>query len=467
MPTLPVGLTAPASRQGHASRTSATSPRRLPGQPRVRQRRHAPGARRAARPGVLRAAATRSGCGGGRRRCSPSAGTARSTTSTSCGRARSSWPRRSPPRRPSRSCTCRCRSRCRRWSRSARAALGLPEGFVFLLVYDFNSVLARKNPVGLIEAFLRAFPDPGEGARLVLKSINAERHPNEHDRVRIAAEGAPARAPARLLRLGRREERDDRGGRLLRLAAPLRGLRDHDGRGDAARQAGRRHRLLRQPRLHDDRRTRTSSTTSSRRSGPATARTRPRRSGPSPTSTTPRSCCARCSTTRRRRGAAARSAAADIRRAHSAEASGRAMEERLTRIRGTLPTDDFDPTGLARSEAAAAQELVRAGADAAGRRQPPAPRAARRRAAGDEAAHELRAAGRPRRHRRARCTSATRSSRSRAASRRSSPASATARPWCWRAARHRPPLRRARAERLHELTRQRRRAARRGGRRPS
>ena len=72
-----------------------------------------------------------------------------------------------------------------------REALGLPGGFVFLLVYDFASVLARKNPVGLIEAFLRAFPDPEEGARLVLKSINSERHPNEHDQVRLAAKGHP------------------------------------------------------------------------------------------------------------------------------------------------------------------------------------------------------------------------------------------------------------------------------------
>ena len=37
------------------------------------------------------------------------------------------------------------------------------------------------------------------------------------------------------------------------------------------------------------------------------------------------------------------------------------MQERLERIRGTLPTDDFDPTGLARQEAASAQELVQAG----------------------------------------------------------------------------------------------------------
>ncbi|HET6509490.1 MAG TPA: glycosyltransferase [Baekduia sp.] len=58
-----------------------------------------------------------------------------------------------------------------------RAAVGLPEGFVFLFSFDFNSVVARKNPAGLIEAFKRAFPEPREGVTLVLKSINGDRHP--------------------------------------------------------------------------------------------------------------------------------------------------------------------------------------------------------------------------------------------------------------------------------------------------
>ena len=43
--------------------------------------------------------------------------------------------------------------------------------FTFLFVFDYLSVLERKNPVGLVEAFVSAFPDPGE-ARLIIKSIN-------------------------------------------------------------------------------------------------------------------------------------------------------------------------------------------------------------------------------------------------------------------------------------------------------
>jgi glycosyltransferase involved in cell wall biosynthesis/2-polyprenyl-3-methyl-5-hydroxy-6-metoxy-1,4-benzoquinol methylase len=73
----------------------------------------------------------------------------------------------------------------------SRAELGLPEeGFLFLFVHDYHSTAARKNPVGLVEAFKRAFP-PGSGAKLVVKSINAENLPHEHDRVVLAAGDHP------------------------------------------------------------------------------------------------------------------------------------------------------------------------------------------------------------------------------------------------------------------------------------
>jgi glycosyltransferase involved in cell wall biosynthesis len=68
-----------------------------------------------------------------------------------------------------------------------RAQLGIPEeDFVFLYVHDYHSVAARKNPLGLIDAFRRAFP-AGSGAKLVLKSINSETRPREHERVVLAA----------------------------------------------------------------------------------------------------------------------------------------------------------------------------------------------------------------------------------------------------------------------------------------
>jgi glycosyltransferase involved in cell wall biosynthesis len=72
-----------------------------------------------------------------------------------------------------------------------RRELGFPEeGFVFLYLHDYHSVAARKNPTGLIEAFRRAFP-PGSGAKLVLKSINADTRPEEHERIVLAAGGHP------------------------------------------------------------------------------------------------------------------------------------------------------------------------------------------------------------------------------------------------------------------------------------
>ncbi len=65
----------------------------------------------------------------------------------------------------------------------ARRHLGLPPGFLFLFSYDFNSGFHRKNPLGLIDAYRKAF-SPGEGKRLVLKSINGHLHQAELDLVR-------------------------------------------------------------------------------------------------------------------------------------------------------------------------------------------------------------------------------------------------------------------------------------------
>jgi glycosyltransferase involved in cell wall biosynthesis len=55
-------------------------------------------------------------------------------------------------------------------SQVSRSDLGLPDGFTFLFTFDFISAL-RKNATAVVEAFTRAF-EPGEGASLVLKSIN-------------------------------------------------------------------------------------------------------------------------------------------------------------------------------------------------------------------------------------------------------------------------------------------------------
>jgi len=73
---------------------------------------------------------------------------------------------------------------------ASRAELGLPEGFLFLFAFDYGGVFERKNPLGVVEAFERAFP-AGSGAGLVIKCVGAGRHPGEHRRLLDAAAGRP------------------------------------------------------------------------------------------------------------------------------------------------------------------------------------------------------------------------------------------------------------------------------------
>lgn len=56
-----------------------------------------------------------------------------------------------------------------------RESIGLAEdSFVFLFTFDVHSTFARKNPLGVIEAFRRAFPasDRRDRVRLVIKALN-------------------------------------------------------------------------------------------------------------------------------------------------------------------------------------------------------------------------------------------------------------------------------------------------------
>ena len=62
--------------------------------------------------------------------------------------------------------------------------------FVFLNVFDFRSVMERKNPLGLVDAYVRAF-GPGDGARLVVKTINGAGHVEQLEQVRMRADGRP------------------------------------------------------------------------------------------------------------------------------------------------------------------------------------------------------------------------------------------------------------------------------------
>lgn len=73
---------------------------------------------------------------------------------------------------------------------SDRATLGLPEGFLFLFSFDYESVFERKNPLAVVEAFTRAF-EPGSGASLIIKSINHEHDAANHARLQAAAAQHP------------------------------------------------------------------------------------------------------------------------------------------------------------------------------------------------------------------------------------------------------------------------------------
>jgi glycosyltransferase involved in cell wall biosynthesis/SAM-dependent methyltransferase len=73
---------------------------------------------------------------------------------------------------------------------ASREELGLPEGFCFLFVFDYRSVFNRKNPLGLVEAFSRAFA-PGSGPSLAIKSICGDQFPEQRAALAAAAAGRP------------------------------------------------------------------------------------------------------------------------------------------------------------------------------------------------------------------------------------------------------------------------------------
>lgn len=69
----------------------------------------------------------------------------------------------------------------------AREELGLSDDFLFLFCFDFNSLFDRKNPLGLIEAYGRAFPPGPGGTQLVIKTLNGQEFPDELERLNAAA----------------------------------------------------------------------------------------------------------------------------------------------------------------------------------------------------------------------------------------------------------------------------------------
>lgn len=49
---------------------------------------------------------------------------------------------------------------------------GISDDFRFLYVFDYLSIFERKNPLAIVEAFRRAFPEGSELVRLTIKSVN-------------------------------------------------------------------------------------------------------------------------------------------------------------------------------------------------------------------------------------------------------------------------------------------------------
>ena len=73
-----------------------------------------------------------------------------------------------------------------------RARLGVPQSHtLFLFIFDANSVTERKNPLGLITAFRRAFRSDDK-TTLVIKAGNLRMHPEEASRLHAAARQAGA-----------------------------------------------------------------------------------------------------------------------------------------------------------------------------------------------------------------------------------------------------------------------------------
>jgi glycosyltransferase involved in cell wall biosynthesis len=69
-------------------------------------------------------------------------------------------------------------------------SIRLPRGFRVLVMFDYLSTLERKNPLGAITAFRRAFR-PEDGAVLVVKSVNGQHRPERQAELADAVQGRP------------------------------------------------------------------------------------------------------------------------------------------------------------------------------------------------------------------------------------------------------------------------------------
>lgn len=74
-----------------------------------------------------------------------------------------------------------------------REMLGLPKNkFIFLFVFDLFSVLERKNPIAIIQAFNQAFDPLKEDVFLILKFSNTEHFPEHYTALKQLTEDYPS-----------------------------------------------------------------------------------------------------------------------------------------------------------------------------------------------------------------------------------------------------------------------------------
>ncbi len=73
-----------------------------------------------------------------------------------------------------------------------RAYFDLPRSdFLFLVTFDFNSLVTRKNPTGAIKAFLTAFSPMQQDVFLIIKSMNGHLHSTAYENLKLHARHDP------------------------------------------------------------------------------------------------------------------------------------------------------------------------------------------------------------------------------------------------------------------------------------
>jgi glycosyltransferase involved in cell wall biosynthesis len=66
--------------------------------------------------------------------------------------------------------------------------MGIDGRYLFLFVFDMMSIMKRKNPLGLISAYTKAFQE-SDGAQLVIKTMNGDKRPEDRAQLLSAAQG--------------------------------------------------------------------------------------------------------------------------------------------------------------------------------------------------------------------------------------------------------------------------------------